>query len=62
MPIGKTDDEGSSQSTETNHKKTFGRLRDKLKGTSLYDVKVGAIHAKHQVGKLENLYASVSEI
>lgn len=36
-------------------KKFMGSLRDKLKQTHLYDVKVGAIHLKHRVGKLENL-------
>lgn len=33
----------------------FPELREKLKGTHLYDVKVGAIHMKHRIGKLENL-------
>lgn len=31
-------------------------LRDKLKETHLYDIKVKAIHAKHRIGKLENLF------
>ena len=30
-------------------------LREKLKDTHLYDVKVEAIHWKHQIGKLQNL-------
>lgn len=36
-------------------KHPFPGLRDKLKDTHLYDVKVGAIHLKHRIGKLENL-------
>ena len=39
-------------------KRTFGSLRDKLKQTHLYDVKVNAIHMKHQIGKVENLFNS----
>jgi phospholipase D1/2 len=33
----------------------FPELREKLKETHLYDVKVGAIHLKHKIGKMENL-------
>jgi phospholipase D1/2 len=36
----------------------FPELRDKLKETHLYDVKVGAIHLKHRIGKFENLVNS----
>ena len=33
-------------------------MRQKLKGTHLYDAKVEAIHLKHQVGKFQNLFNS----
>jgi phospholipase D1/2 len=33
----------------------FPHLREKLKRTSLYDVKIGATHWKHHLGKLANL-------
>lgn len=33
----------------------FPELREKLRDTHLYDIKVGAIQLKHRVGKLENL-------
>ena len=33
----------------------FPELREKLKDTHLYDVKVGAIHMKHKIGKFQNL-------
>ncbi|KAL8846037.1 MAG: hypothetical protein Q9221_008850 [Calogaya cf. arnoldii] len=33
----------------------FAGLRDKLKGTNLYDAKIGAIHLKNKVGKFGNL-------
>lgn len=36
-------------------KHPFPKLREKLKRTSLYDVKIGATHWKHQMGKLGNL-------
>ncbi|GAB7354646.1 hypothetical protein MBLNU459_g5078t1 [Dothideomycetes sp. NU459] len=36
-------------------KHPFPELRDKLKDTHLYDVKVKAIHLKHKIGKFENL-------
>ncbi|KAK6002350.1 hypothetical protein QM012_001988 [Aureobasidium pullulans] len=36
-------------------KHPFSDLRQKLKETSLYDVKVKAIHAKHKIGKWQNL-------
>lgn len=36
--------------------RSFGdKLRNKLKDTHLYDVKVGAIHMKHKIGKFQNL-------
>jgi phospholipase D1/2 len=67
--VGKTSDVGSpaeqvpSSKEERNSHRSVGdrarhpfpALREKLKGTHLYDVKVGAIHLKHTVGKLENL-------
>ncbi|KAI7497820.1 phospholipase D/nuclease [Hortaea werneckii] len=31
-------------------------LREKLKDTHLYDMKVGAIHLKHRVGKFQNVF------
>lgn len=34
----------------------FPGIREKLKDTHLYDVKVGAVHLKHRVGKFENLF------
>ena len=39
-------------------KHPFPELREKLKDTHLYDLKVKAIHAKHHVGKLGNLVSS----
>lgn len=36
-------------------KHPFPELRDKLKDTHLYDLKVGAVHMKHKIGKFENL-------
>ena len=39
-------------------KHPFPELRNKLKDTHLYDVKVGAIHLKHRLGKFENLVNS----
>lgn len=36
-------------------KHPFPELREKLKDTKLYDVKVGATHLKHKIGKFENL-------
>ncbi|KAL1305379.1 hypothetical protein AAFC00_002273 [Neodothiora populina] len=36
-------------------KHPFPELREKLKDTHLYDLKVGAIHMKHKIGKFENL-------
>jgi len=36
-------------------KHPFPELRGKLKNTHLYDVKVGAVHLKHRLGKFENL-------
>lgn len=36
----------------------FPELREKLKDTHLYDVKVNAIHWKHQIGKMQNLVNS----
>ena len=39
-------------------KSGFTDMRQKLKGTHLYDVKVEAIHMKHQVGKFQNLFNS----
>ena len=36
-------------------KHPFPELREKLKDTHLYDVKVGAIQLKHKVGKFQNL-------
>ncbi len=62
--FGKTDDVGSDEQEADgkSHKKVgdklkhpFSGLREKLKDSHLYDVKVGAIHLKHRVGKLENL-------
>jgi len=35
--------------------KFMGGLREKLKGTSLYDAKVKAVHLKHRIGKFQNL-------
>ncbi|KAK3721973.1 hypothetical protein LTR37_002789 [Vermiconidia calcicola] len=70
--VGKTDDVGDprEQTAATGgsggqHKgfrdklrHPFPELREKLKDTHLYDVKVGAIHIKHRVGKIENLVNS----
>ncbi|CAD0111228.1 unnamed protein product [Aureobasidium uvarum] len=36
-------------------KHPFSDLRQKLKESSLYDIKVKAIHAKHKIGKWQNL-------
>ena len=53
--VGKTHDAKAADGEDGGEKKLFGSLRNKLKQTRLYDVKIGAIHAKNQVGKLENL-------
>lgn len=56
---GQADENGKEASVEGEsggRKRTFGSLRDKLKQTHLYDVKVNAIHMKHQIGKVENLF------
>ncbi|QDS70930.1 hypothetical protein FKW77_006746 [Venturia effusa] len=37
-------------------KHPFAGLRQKLKDTKLYDVKIHATHAKHKVGKIGNLF------
>lgn len=50
------DDEG--QPERTGFRGKFRGLREKMKGTHLYDAKVAAIHAKHRVGKMENLFNS----
>lgn len=49
--------EGSEEhrSLKDRFKSPFPELREKLKDSHLYDVKVGAIHLKHRIGKLENL-------
>ena len=61
--IGKTSHVDSSaeqtrDSTDAEHKSAgdhikhpFSDLRQKLKETSLYDIKVKAVHAKHKIGK-----------
>ncbi|THZ29799.1 phospholipase D/nuclease [Aureobasidium pullulans] len=65
--IGKTSHVDSSaeqtrDSTDAEHKSAgdhikhpFSDLRQKLKETSLYDIKVKAVHAKHKIGKWQNL-------
>lgn len=65
--VGKTHDVGGAEEYEDNSerkgfreklKHPFPELREKLKGTSLYEAKVGAIHLKHRIGKVENLFNS----
>jgi len=52
----KPDEQRTPENSEANESKGFmGKLRNKLKDTHLYDVKVGAIHLKHRVGKFQNL-------
>lgn len=51
----KSTESGEDRSLGDKLKHPFPQLRDKLKDTHLYDVKVGAIHLKHKLGKLENL-------
>ena len=51
-------DEEEHRSFKDKMRHPFPELRDKLKGTSLYEIKVGAIHLKHRVGKFENLVNS----
>ncbi|TKA62846.1 hypothetical protein B0A55_11011, partial [Friedmanniomyces simplex] len=68
--VGKTDDVGSPDAQNRDNpgeeaqesrgfmgkmKHPFPELREKLKDTKLYDVKVGAIHLSHRVGKFKNL-------
>ncbi|CAK4034672.1 Phospholipase D p2 [Lecanosticta acicola] len=55
--VGKTHDVGGSghQSRGSEDSEGHGGLREKLKHTKLYDVKVGAIHLKHRLGKFQNL-------
>ena len=53
------DEQRTAENSEANESKGFmGKLRNKLKDTHLYDVKVGAIHLKHRVGKFQNLINS----
>jgi len=53
------DEQRTAENSEANESKGFMRkLRNKLKDTHLYDVKVGAIHLKHRVGKFQNLINS----
>jgi phospholipase D1/2 len=69
--VGKTHDVGSEDQRDDAQSKDnpeqhrsfkdklrhpFPELREKLKDTHLYDVKVGAIHYKHQIGKMQNLF------
>lgn len=69
--VGKTHDHGTeslqqqstNDSTSDEHrslkdklKNPFSDLRDKMKDSSLYDAKVKAIHLKHRIGKMENLF------
>ncbi|KZF23346.1 phospholipase D/nuclease [Xylona heveae TC161] len=44
---------GRSMADKLKH--PFPELREKLKGTHLYDAKVKAIHLKHEIGKFHNL-------
>ncbi|KAK0985521.1 hypothetical protein LTR91_005905 [Friedmanniomyces endolithicus] len=68
--FGKTDDVGSAEAQNRDDtaeqakesrgfmgkmKHPFPELREKLKDTKLYDVKVGAIHLSQRVGKFKNL-------
>jgi phospholipase D1/2 len=48
-------EDGDHKHESFKDKLKFKGLRDKLKDTHLYDVKVKAVHLKHKVGKLENL-------
>ncbi|KAF2719312.1 phospholipase D/nuclease [Polychaeton citri CBS 116435] len=47
--------DGKERSFRDKLRHPFPELRDKLKDTHLYDVKVGAIHMKHRIGKFQNL-------
>ena len=39
-------------------KNPFNSMREKFRDSSLYDVKVGLIHKKHEIGKFANLVGS----
>ncbi|KAK5721317.1 hypothetical protein LTR17_014687 [Elasticomyces elasticus] len=69
--VGVTEDVGSSEAQNRDHaaeemkdehrsfkeklRHPFPETREKLKDTKLYEVKVGAIHLSHRVGKFKNL-------
>ncbi|KAK4553643.1 hypothetical protein LTR86_009141 [Recurvomyces mirabilis] len=66
--VGRTHDVGGAEDQKhdaaeasANKKESsgfMGKLKNKLKDTHLYDVKVGAVHLKHRVGKFQNLVNS----
>ncbi|KAG8626764.1 hypothetical protein KVT40_005709 [Elsinoe batatas] len=66
VSLGTTDHrtpEDQAKKNEEHHgidkvKHPFSGLRQKLKETHLYDVKVEATHLKHKVGKFQNLFNS----
>lgn len=51
---GATDDD-EQHGFKDKLKHPFSGIREKLKDTHLYDIKVKAVHMKHEIGKLENL-------
>ncbi|KAK5112389.1 hypothetical protein LTR62_004352 [Meristemomyces frigidus] len=53
-----TDQKRDSAEASANKKEAhgfMGRLKNKVKDTHLYDIKVGAVQLKHRIGKFENL-------
>jgi len=44
-----------SESLKDKLKSPFNNLREKFRDSKLYDLKVGIIHKKHELGKLGNL-------
>ncbi|KAK5135684.1 hypothetical protein LTR08_004985 [Meristemomyces frigidus] len=54
-PIEDVNTHNEHRSFKDKLKHPFPELREKLKDTHLYDAKVGAIHLKHRLGKLENI-------
>ncbi|KAF2771924.1 phospholipase D/nuclease [Teratosphaeria nubilosa] len=53
-PLDRHGDEDRDLKDKLRH--PFPGLRQKLKGTHLHDMKIGAIHLKHKIGKYENLF------
>jgi len=52
---GPADGGSNTKSLKDKLKNPFNSMREKFRDSSLYDVKVGLIHKKHEIGKFANL-------